>query len=65
MGGRSVKLADFLTNVKVPHGVRDHLPLLAGKGGIVWVCGQRLDERARVQESTREVLVLAFVPDMV
>jgi tRNA(Ile)-lysidine synthase len=62
MRGHTVKLADFLTNQKVPLAVRDLLPLLEGEGGIVWVCGQRVDERARVQDATERVLVICFRP---
>jgi tRNA(Ile)-lysidine synthase len=61
MGGRTVKLSDFLTNRKVPRTVRDRLPLLVGEPGIVWVCGHRVDERARIRESTEEALLLRFV----
>jgi tRNA(Ile)-lysidine synthase len=60
MGGRSAKLADFLTNQKVPRHLRDRLPLLVGEEGIVWVCGQRVGEGARVGEATERVLVLHF-----
>jgi tRNA(Ile)-lysidine synthase len=60
MGGHEVKLADFLTNQKVPRMVRDRLPLLVGRGGIAWVCGHRVDERARVTDKTRQVFVLTF-----
>jgi tRNA(Ile)-lysidine synthase len=63
MGGRSVKLGDFLTNQKVPRVVRDRLPLLVGQEGIAWVCGQRIDERARIRPSTGQVLHLQFTPD--
>lgn len=61
LGGRTVKLSDFLTNQKVPRPARARLPLLVGEGGILWVCGQRLDERARVGEATERALVLRFV----
>jgi tRNA(Ile)-lysidine synthase len=61
MGGRSVKLGDFLTNQKVLRRLRDRLPLLVGEGGIAWVCGQRIDERARVRDTTRQILVARFV----
>ena len=60
MAGHSVKLADFFTNQKIPRPVRDRIPLLEGPGGIVWVCGQRLDERARVTGATERVLRLRF-----
>jgi tRNA(Ile)-lysidine synthase len=61
MGGRAVKLADFLTNRKVSPPLRDRLPLLVSEGKILWVCGQRLDQRARLRESTASALVLRFV----
>lgn len=61
MGGRAPKLADFLTNQKVPHAARDRLPLLVTAWGIAWVPGLRLDERARVVDSTAEILALRFL----
>jgi hypothetical protein len=66
MRGHTVKLADFLTNEKVPRAARDRLPLLEAEWGICWVCGQRIDRRARVQSATRRVLYLRFVrqPDV-
>lgn len=60
MKGHTVKLADFLTNQKVPRHVRDRLPLLVRNTEIVWVCGQRLDERFRVRDDTSRVLALRF-----
>jgi tRNA(Ile)-lysidine synthase len=62
LGGHEAKLADFLTNRKVPRAVRDRLPLLTCEWGIAWVCGQRVDERASVREVTNRVLVLRFLP---
>ncbi len=61
MEGHSAKLADFLTNRKVQRTIRDRLPLLISEGGIVWVCGQRVDERARVRDGTEQVLVVQFL----
>jgi tRNA(Ile)-lysidine synthase len=60
MHGHAIKLADFLTNRKVPLAVRDRLPLLVDQQGIAWVCGQRAVERVRVTEQTSQVLVLRF-----
>jgi tRNA(Ile)-lysidine synthase len=62
MEGHSVKLSVMLTNLKVPQAARDRLPLLVTDWGLVWVCGQRLDRRARVRKSTKRVLHLRFVP---
>jgi tRNA(Ile)-lysidine synthase len=61
MEGRSVKLADFLTNQKVPQPARDRLPLLVGAAGILWVGGQRLDERCAVQSFTQSVLLIRLL----
>jgi tRNA(Ile)-lysidine synthase len=61
MGGQSVKLSDYFTNQKVPRAVRDRLPLLVTDTGIAWVCGYRIDERARIRASTEEALILRFV----
>jgi tRNA(Ile)-lysidine synthase len=61
IGGHTVKLGDFLTNQKVPREVRDRIPLLTGAGGIVWVCGQRIDERYRVKAETEAVMGIEFV----
>ena len=61
MGGHSVSLSDFLTNQKVPRSVRARLPLLVGERGIVWVCGQRIDEYARVRDTTETTLLVRFV----
>lgn len=60
LGGHSAKLADFLTNAKVPHSVRDRLPLVGCDWGIAWVCGHRVDERAAVRLTTRRILWLRF-----
>jgi tRNA(Ile)-lysidine synthase len=61
LDGCSVKLADFLTNQKVPRAARDRLPLLVGAAGILWVCGQRLDERCAVESATQTVLMVRMM----
>jgi tRNA(Ile)-lysidine synthase len=61
LGGHSVKLADFLTNQKVPHAARDRLPLLVGERGILWVGGQRSDGRCAVRTATQTVLLVRLL----
>jgi tRNA(Ile)-lysidine synthase len=57
MAGRSKLLAEMFTNAKVPAPARDRWPLLLTTAGdIAWVCGLRIDERAKVTASTRRVL---------
>ena len=64
MGGRSKRVNEFMINEKIPAAWRVHIPLLLNaEDQIVWVCGWRPDERARVTQSTQEVLQLRFTRD--
>jgi tRNA(Ile)-lysidine synthase len=58
--GHSQKINEFMINEKIPVGLRDHIPLLVGDNRILWVCGYRPDERARVRSTTNHVLHLTF-----
>jgi tRNA(Ile)-lysidine synthase len=61
MGGRSKRINEFMINEKIPASWRDHIPLLVNDDGeIVWVCGWRVDERARVTTDTQRVVWLRF-----
>jgi tRNA(Ile)-lysidine synthase len=59
LGGEK-KLQDYLVDAKVARDERDAVPLVCVPWGIAWVVGQRIDERARIRESTRTVLHLKF-----
>jgi len=61
MGGHSVKLSAFMTNLKVPRAWRDRVPLLTAGGEIVWVCGRRIGKGGTVGSETRRVMRLRFV----
>jgi tRNA(Ile)-lysidine synthase len=56
--GEEIKLKDFLINERVPHSVRDDLPLLCDRRGIVWVAGMRLSDTVRLSEHTQRVLMM-------
>jgi len=58
LGGRK-KLQDFLVDARVPRGQRDRVGLLTAAGEVAWVVGHRIDDRFRVTESTRRVLVVS------
>ena len=64
MRGHSQRLQTFMINAKVPAVHRDRVPLLVAGERILWVCGWREDERAKVTESTRRILWLRFAADM-
>jgi tRNA(Ile)-lysidine synthase len=57
MGGRHKLVNELLIDAKVPAEWRDRVPLLVREDGeIMWVCGWRVDERARVTEKTSRVI---------
>lgn len=57
--GHHKLVSELLINEKVPAWWRDQVPLLVrGDGEIMWVCGWRIDERARVREDTARVAVI-------
>ena len=56
MNGKTIKLSDFMINQKIPMEDRDQLPILVDGEDVLWVCGYRLSERAKVSRQTRRVL---------
>jgi tRNA(Ile)-lysidine synthase len=58
LGGRAVKVNEFMINVKLPAVARAAYPLVASPAHIVWLPGYRVDERARVTAETRQVVRL-------
>ncbi|MGD0235097.1 MAG: tRNA lysidine(34) synthetase TilS [Syntrophorhabdales bacterium] len=58
----SVKLKNFFISRKIPLHQRRQIPLLVSGEDIIWVLGQRIDERYKVTESTRRVLRASIKP---
>ncbi len=58
MGGQSQKIADLLSNRKVPQAGRPFWPIVATSQHPVWIVGQHLDDRARVAEKIPRVVKL-------
>lgn len=56
MNGKTIKLSDFMINQKIPMEDRDRLPILVDGKDVLWVCGYRLSERAKVSRQTQRVL---------
>jgi len=59
------KLSDFFVDVKIPVFEKQSIPVLETDGAIVWVCGQRIDERFKVGPATKHVLRLEYSPKVV
>jgi tRNA(Ile)-lysidine synthase len=64
LGGGQTTLREFMINVKIPARWRHLVPIVASPQHIVWLAGWRVDERARITESTKRVLHLRFVQPM-
>ncbi len=60
--GKRKKIQDYFVDEKVPRDERDAVPLLVRDKEIVWVVGHRVDERYRVDKSTRRVLKCTVQP---
>jgi len=60
MEGHTRTLHDFMIDEKIERTVRALLPILVVGERIVWVCGWRVDERARATPLTREFWRVTF-----
>jgi tRNA(Ile)-lysidine synthase len=60
--GHEKKLQDYFADAKVPRALRGRIPLVLNGSHLLWVGGQRIDDRARLTPSTRRVLVLQIEP---
>lgn len=63
MGGHSLKVSDFMINLKIDKALRDRWPIVVCGDVIVWVAGLRLDERFKATPETTTVLRLWFAKD--
>jgi tRNA(Ile)-lysidine synthase len=61
MSGRSVKLSDFMINVKMPERARARWPLVYSGSELMWVPGYRLAHSFLISDSTPHVLHLRLV----
>ena len=59
MKGRSKKLQDLFTDLKIGRDERRDIPVLVAPEGILWVVGKRQDDRFVVHDSTTRCLVVS------
>jgi tRNA(Ile)-lysidine synthase len=62
LDGKSMRLSDFLTNVKLPRQARDAYPLVCNKDEIVWVSGFRPAYSLRLTQQSRMAVHLWITP---
>ncbi len=56
----TIKISDFLTNMKIPLIDKDRVTLLTFKNEVVWVMGMRISEKYKVTNSTLRYLKAVF-----
>ena len=55
------KISDFFVDAKIPIYEKHQIPILETKDGqVVWVCGQRIDDRFKITNETKHVMKLEF-----
>jgi len=54
------KLQEFMVDAKIPLSWRGYVPIVCSPQQIIWVVGWRIDDRAKVSKSTKEILRLEF-----
>lgn len=50
------KVADFFSDRKIPHHLREEIPILDSKRGIVWICGYCIDDRFKISSDSKRIL---------
>jgi tRNA(Ile)-lysidine synthase len=61
MSGRK-KLKDLFVDLKIPRELRSSTPLLVSEKGVLWVFPYRTSELAKVDETTRQRLLVRWEP---
>jgi tRNA(Ile)-lysidine synthase len=56
------KLSDYFVDRKYSLVKKDHALVLESEGKIIWIIGERIDDRFRVTESTSKILVIHLFP---
>lgn len=55
------KISDFLINQKINRFEKENVWLLLNNNDVVWVIGQRLDERYKIQDESKKILKLELL----
>ncbi|MHB0875730.1 MAG: tRNA lysidine(34) synthetase TilS [Anaerolineae bacterium] len=57
LGGHAKKVNELMINLKIPAACRGRYPVLANAEHLLWLPGHHIDDRARITERTRRVLI--------
>lgn len=56
------KVSDIFIDAKIPRSEKHRIPLLTTDTDIVWICGLKLDNRFKVDDNTRHIIKLEYIP---
>ncbi|MFH0942235.1 MAG: tRNA lysidine(34) synthetase TilS [Chloroflexota bacterium] len=57
----SKKVGEFMISAKIPSYLRERVPLVVSREGIIWLVGYRTDERVKVTPKTKRILRLRAI----
>jgi tRNA(Ile)-lysidine synthase len=63
MGGHSLKLSDFMVNLRLPRQARANWPLVVSGSEVVWVPGYRIAETAGIVQNTQKIVHLTLISE--
>jgi tRNA(Ile)-lysidine synthase len=55
------KVYEFMVDAKIPRSWRGRIPIVCSPQQIIWVVGWRIDDRAKLTKTSKEVLRLEFI----
>lgn len=62
--GKRKKLQDFFVDEKIPRDERDIVPVIESNGSIVCIAGYRLDDRFKIDNTTKRCLEIKIIPKL-
>ena len=61
LGGKHKLVSELMVNLKIPAWWRDRVPLIVrADDTVMWVCGWRIDDRAKVHDKTARVAIICL-----
>ncbi|MDI6744597.1 MAG: tRNA lysidine(34) synthetase TilS [Thermodesulfovibrionales bacterium] len=60
--GKKKKLQDYFVDEKIPRDERDSIPIVISGDDVVWIAGYRADERFKVTDETKKIVMLEIKP---
>ena len=55
------KIGDFLTDRKIARYLRDEIPVVEDKNGIVWLTGLEISDNVKIDKTTKKVLEIEVI----